>query len=62
MIIKNQIIFIGGGNMAQAIITGLISCNVDKSNIFVADTDQDKRAEVETKFSIKTTKKNTYVV
>ena len=50
MIIKNQIIFIGGGNMAQAIITGLISCNVDKSNIFVADTDQDKRAEVETKF------------
>ena len=57
MIIKNQIIFIGGGNMAQAIITGLISCNVDKSNIFVADTDQDKRAEVETKFSIKTTKK-----
>ena len=49
---QNQVIFFGGGNMAQAIIAGLLKCNIDKNKLIVIDPDKNKRQEIEKKFTV----------
>lgn len=46
---NKKISFIGGGNMAQALISGLISCDVKPESITVADPSADIRQQLEAK-------------
>ena len=43
---NKKIIFIGGGNMAQALISGLLGRSVDPSNITVSDPSAEIRAQL----------------
>lgn len=54
MNINNQILFFGGGNMAEAIIIGLLNNKIDKKNIFVIDIDEKKRNDLKKRLSINT--------
>ena len=47
-----KISFIGGGNMASALIGGLISQGAKASNIFVADPFEGTRARLKTEFNV----------
>lgn len=49
---NNKICFIGGGNMAEAMVAGLISREYDAKNIFVIDRNESKRASLENKYKI----------
>lgn len=49
----HHITFIGGGNMATSLITGLIDSGYDKNYIAVADPNEDKRERFRTKLNIK---------
>lgn len=54
---KKTIGFIGGGNMGQAMIAGLLNSKlVDSKNITVADLDTNKLENISKTFSINTTK------
>ncbi len=46
---NKKISFIGGGNMAQALISGLIGCGVKPESITVADPSADIRQQLEAK-------------
>ncbi len=50
-----KISFIGGGNMARAIIAGLKQSGFDTSNIMVLDLDIQKRAELALNFNVQIT-------
>ncbi len=54
--------FIGGGNMASSLIGGLISDGVSAENIWVADVDDNKLAELRNRFKVNTTNDNAQVV
>ena len=49
----SKLLFIGGGNMAQAIIAGLIKNNYPAQNIFVVDRNENKCAFFEESYGIK---------
>ena len=46
---NKKISFIGGGNMAQALISGLMSCSIKPSLITVADPNSEARAQLAAK-------------
>ncbi len=51
---NSKLLFIGGGNMAQAIIVGLIKNNYPAQNIFVVDRNESKCTFFESTYGIKT--------
>ncbi len=59
---ENQTVgFIGGGNMAEAIIKGLLKGGVAPRSIIVADPVQDRRAHLATTLLVRTTDDNNEV-
>ncbi|MEO5573415.1 MAG: pyrroline-5-carboxylate reductase [Gammaproteobacteria bacterium] len=55
---NTHIAFIGGGNMASSLIGGLIADGCAAHNIWVADPDAAKLAELKARFSVNTTHSN----
>ncbi len=53
---------IGGGNMGQAIIGGLLASGHDPANLWVSDPELEKRVELRARFAINTTQDNAVVV
>jgi pyrroline-5-carboxylate reductase len=51
---NKKIMFIGAGNMAQSIISGLLKENFSSSVIFAIDTDEAQRNHLEKTFAVKT--------
>ncbi len=50
--IKEKILFIGGGNMTRAMITGLLMHGFAAENIYVVDRNQDKRDFLSNTFKV----------
>ncbi len=61
MLLNSTAGFIGGGNMAEAIIKGLIVGGMAPSAIFVADPVQDRRAHLASTLQVRTTDDNSEV-
>jgi len=61
MLLDNSVGFIGGGNMAEAIIKGLITGGMASRNIIVSDPVLDRRAHLASTLEIKTTDDNSEV-
>ncbi|MBT5625874.1 MAG: pyrroline-5-carboxylate reductase [Proteobacteria bacterium] len=59
--IERKIGFIGGGNMAQSLIGGLINSGISPENISVAEPLPSLRAKLKSKFDVKVTAKNSDV-
>jgi pyrroline-5-carboxylate reductase len=55
---KENITFIGGGNMATSLISGLIADGYDKSRITVSDPDADKLAQLAARSGVHTQSDN----
>ncbi len=49
---KLKISFIGGGNMAHALVTGLQQNNFDMANINIVESDAEKRAQLHADFGV----------
>lgn len=59
---KRTIGFIGCGNMAQAMIAGIVTSKiVDGKNVFVSDRDEEKLKYIEEKFKVNTSRLNNEV-
>jgi pyrroline-5-carboxylate reductase len=58
MLLNSTIGFIGGGNMAEAIIKGLLAGGMAPRNIMVSDPVQGRRATLNTTLSVRTTDEN----
>jgi pyrroline-5-carboxylate reductase len=56
---QRKIAFIGGGNMARSLVSGLINAGHPAPLIHVTDLDQDKLAELSDQFGIRTGVDNT---
>ena len=54
----NKIAFIGAGNMARAIIIGLINSGIDANNIIVANPSPEKRLLLAEEFGVQQTHDN----
>lgn len=50
-----RISFIGGGNMARALISGLVHKGFDAASISVVETDADKRTQLQQEFGVTAT-------
>ena len=61
MLLNSTAGFIGGGNMAEAIIKGLIAGGMAPRNIIVSDPVQDRRALLASTLSVRTTDENSEV-
>jgi pyrroline-5-carboxylate reductase len=57
-----NITFIGGGNMATSLISGLIADGIDPTTITVCDPDGEKLAALSARFTIRTEKDNNKAV
>ena len=58
-IFKKKIAFIGAGNMAEAIIAGIIKSNLlNPNNIYISDIDEKRLDFLKNKFNINTSKNN----
>ncbi len=62
MLMNSTVGFIGGGNMAEAIIKGLISGGMPPRNIIVSDPVTDRRAHLTSTLQVKSTDENSAVV
>lgn len=62
MLFNMSIGFIGGGNMAEAIIKGLLSGGMAPRNIMVSDPAQERRAHLAATLHVKTSDDNNEVV
>ena len=58
MLVNHSVGFIGGGNMAEAIIKGLLSGGMAPRSILVSDPVQARRAHLATTLSVRTTDDN----
>lgn len=58
---QKKIGFIGGGNMASALIGGLLDGAYPRDNIWVGDIDQDKLQRLSTQYGVKTSLDNRVV-
>lgn len=58
MLQEKKIGFIGGGNMAEAIIKGLLTGGVPSANITVAEPVEQRRADLSERYRIETTENN----
>jgi len=54
----NKVAFIGAGNMARAIIIGLVNSGIDAKNIIVANPSPDKRLLLANEFGVQQTDDN----
>ena len=59
---KNSIGFIGAGNMATALISGLIKNGYNKSQIFASSPEEEHLERLKRAFSVNVTKKNKEVI
>ncbi|TGZ85075.1 pyrroline-5-carboxylate reductase [Ascodesmis nigricans] len=59
---SKRIAFVGGGNMASAIIGGLVAGGYPASNIYVSEPWEEARTKVEASFKVKTTTDNVAAV
>lgn len=55
---EQHITFLGGGNMATALLTGLIADNTPVRNLTVADPSAERRAFLSDQFGVETTEDN----
>lgn len=56
--IQTTLGFIGGGNMATSLISGLIADGIDSQSILVSDTEHEKLANLAARFSIRSAANN----
>ncbi|MCI0732442.1 MAG: pyrroline-5-carboxylate reductase [Methylococcaceae bacterium] len=59
---QKKIGFIGGGNMASALVGGLIDGGYPRENIWVSDIDSEKLDRLESQYGIRTTLDNRVIV